>query len=823
MTTAATTPGTTAELLTLFRKSGLYDEKVFRQHFFNDDDLPADPRECAATLVKAELLTNFQAKQLLSGRHRGFTLGTYRILEPIGQGGMGVVFLGEHTSLKRRVAIKVLPAEKAKDKLSLERFYREARAAAALQHPNIVGLYDVSQGGGVHFLAMEYVEGTDLQALMAKTGPLHHAQAASYIAQAAAGLQHAHSKGIVHRDLKPANLILAKDGTIKLLDLGLARSLSNEADALTGLLGDGEVAGTADYIAPEQALGMPSDERGDIYSLVATLYALVAGHPPFTGSTTQKLMQHQLKEPPSLTKKLTGRVPPALAAVVMKMMEKKPADRYQTPEDVIDALGPWLPAPATGSVVGEPQTPARTKTVRPRRVNSAAATDAAEPKPGVPKWAWAAAGGVLMVTLAVAVAWLATGDSKPAPGDAKSGASYAAAPPGAPTPATTPPAGATQPPPAAAAPAAPKPAPKPTPPAPAREFPRKPLAAEPGDAKFVRVSLDGVVNVSSDRLLFHTVFKDSLILTDWSDRRVEGVPFRLTPPQGDEPNVLEFYGKRGLANDLPKAVTVPVGTAAAQLHFLSGVSAWGFPCDNAGALGDLVLTVVIHYEGGRTEDHRWENGVHFCDYIGNHDVPQSKHAITFAERRTVRYLTIAPASDAVIREVEFVRNAEDESVPILLAMTVEKRAGGKGNAPPAKPEAPAAAEPSSLIPLELPADAKQPAAVLKVPAGPVTVKGVTLPRRGDAPGLVLAPAGTASVNCFVAVKSVHVLGGGGPLKVRLQYAGGQTEDHEWTPDAAATAQLFTLNPRRAGVVQVIAFENAGAAAVQVVAVAVETA
>ena len=366
MSTVAT-PATSVELLVLFRKSGLYDEKPFREHFPYDDELPPDARECATALIRAGFLTNFQAKQLLAGRHRGFTLGTYRILEPIGQGGMGVVFLGEHTTLKRRVAIKVLPAEKAKDKLSLERFYREARAAAALSHPNIVGLYDVSQGGGVHFLAMEYVEGTDLQALMAKTGPLHYAQAASYVAQAAAGLQHAHGKGIVHRDIKPANLILAKDGVIKLLDLGLARSLANEADALTGRLGDGEVAGTADYIAPEQALGQPSDARADIYSLGATLYALVAGHPPFTGSTTQKLMQHQLKEPPSLTKKLAGRVPPALAEVVVKMMAKRPADRYQTPEDVIDALGPWLPAPTTGNVVGDPLTPASTKTIRPSR------------------------------------------------------------------------------------------------------------------------------------------------------------------------------------------------------------------------------------------------------------------------------------------------------------------------------------------------------------------------------------------------------------------------------------------------------------------------
>ena len=519
MSTVAT-PATSVELLVLFRKSGLYDEKPFREHFPYDDELPPDARECATVLIRAGFLTNFQAKQLLAGRHRGFTLGTYRILEPIGQGGMGVVFLGEHTTLKRRVAIKVLPAEKAKDKLSLERFYREARAAAALSHPNIVGLYDVSQGGGVHFLAMEYVEGTDLQALMAKTGPLHHAQAASYVAQAAAGLQHAHGKGIVHRDIKPANLILAKDGVIKLLDLGLARSLANEADALTGRLGDGEVAGTADYIAPEQALGQPSDARADIYSLGATLYALVAGHPPFTGSTTQKLMQHQLKEPPSLTKKLAGRVPPALAEVVVKMMAKRPADRYQTPEDVIDALGPWLPAPTTGNVVGDPLTPASTKTIRPRRRPRPSGPSDDDAR-GMPKWVWGAAGGAAALLFALTAAYFLSGDSKP---------KIAVGP----NPAQNPVAAVNAPPP----PPAPVLAPKPAGP---RAITRKPLAAEAGDERFVKVSLDRVVNVTTNRLKFDPNTKDAMILADWSDRRIEGVPFRLMPPQGDDPNIVENY------------------------------------------------------------------------------------------------------------------------------------------------------------------------------------------------------------------------------------------------------------------------------------------
>src|SRR5262249_7997242 len=159
-----------------------------------------------------------------------------------------------------RVAVKVLAADKVADRLAVERFYREGRAAAALDHPNIVRLYDISQGAGVHYLAMEYVEGKDLETLTRRLGQIHYAQAVHYAAQAPAGLQHAHERGFAHRDIKPANLILAKDGTLKILDMGLARSFERTADNLTGPLGeDGDAVGTADYVSPEQALGQPVD------------------------------------------------------------------------------------------------------------------------------------------------------------------------------------------------------------------------------------------------------------------------------------------------------------------------------------------------------------------------------------------------------------------------------------------------------------------------------------------------------------------------------------------------------------------------------------
>jgi eukaryotic-like serine/threonine-protein kinase len=346
-------PSTTTEFLVLLRKSGLVDEATFADMFPDEADLPDDPRTCAAGLVARGMLTRYQAKMLLAGKSRGFLVGQYVIQTPIGQGGMGIVYLARHASLDRQVALKVLSNDRAQDKLHFDRFQREARAAAALDHENIVRLHDISQGAGVHFLVMEYVDGTNIHDMITKTGALHYAQAVQYIAQAAAGLHHAHEKGFVHRDVKPANMMVTKSGTLKLLDLGLARSLTNEEDNLTGLHGNDDITGTPDFISPEQLLGDQSDARTDVYSLGATLFALIAGHPPFAGTTTQKLAQHQSKDPEELRKKLRGKAPVELVDVIVKMMAKRKADRYQSMDAVIDALTPWLPAETTTNIVKE--------------------------------------------------------------------------------------------------------------------------------------------------------------------------------------------------------------------------------------------------------------------------------------------------------------------------------------------------------------------------------------------------------------------------------------------------------------------------------------
>ena len=346
-------PSSTNDLLELVRKSGIVRAELFDTHLREYPDLPTDAVQSAAALVKSGLLTRFQAKLLLTGRYRGFKLGPYVVKEQIGQGGMGAVYLAEHETLRRLVALKVLTLAKkdANSKLTVERFQREARAAAALDHPNIVRMHDVGKHADIHYLAMEYVEGQTLEQILTSGGPITPSRAVEYIAQAAAGLQHAYEKGFIHRDIKPANLMLAKDGTIKILDMGLARSFTDESDKLTEMLDKGAVVGTADFISPEQAMNAPNiDIRSDIYNLGATLFTLITGKSPFSGNTTQKLLQHQLKDAPSLMT-FDRTLPNGLAEVVGKMLQKKPERRYQTPAEVISALANWLPEHGAGRVM----------------------------------------------------------------------------------------------------------------------------------------------------------------------------------------------------------------------------------------------------------------------------------------------------------------------------------------------------------------------------------------------------------------------------------------------------------------------------------------
>jgi serine/threonine protein kinase len=343
------TPTTSEELVELMRKSGIIEEKLLTSYVENHQSrgsLPEDPRQFAEIMVQEGLLTGFQVKQFLLGRWKRFTIGKYKVLEEIGRGGMGSVFLCEHKFMRRRAAVKVLPAAKASDPSALERFYREARAVAALDHPNIVRAYDIDVEADLHFLVMEYVDGASLIDIVRKVGPISPVRVAHYVSQAALGLQHAHDTAcLVHRDIKPGNVIVDRTGVVKVLDLGLARFFKDEDDLLTKKY-DENVLGTADYLAPEQVLDSHGvDIRADVYSLGATAYFCLTGLTPFgEGTVAQKLIWHQTRKPKPILS-IRPDVPQKLVAVIEKMMAKSPEDRYQNPIDVVEALKPWTTVP----------------------------------------------------------------------------------------------------------------------------------------------------------------------------------------------------------------------------------------------------------------------------------------------------------------------------------------------------------------------------------------------------------------------------------------------------------------------------------------------
>ncbi len=301
-----------------------------------------NPHMVSEHLIDCGLLTQWQAEKLFEGRHKGFFLGKYKLLDHLGTGGMSTVYLAEHLLMNRRVAIKVLPKNRVEDTSYLARFHREARAAAALDDRNIVRAYDVDNEGSIHYLIMEYIEGRDLQVIVKQDGPLDYDVAADYIRQAALGLAHAHAVGLIHRDVKPANLLVDEQHVVKVLDLGLAK-FSDEGKASLTVAYDENVLGTADYLAPEQALDSHGvDARADIYSLGCTLYYLLTGHPPFPdGTLPQRIMMHQ-KEPAADIRKDRPDAPMDLLRICAKMMAKKPASRFQTAYDVAAIMTKWL-------------------------------------------------------------------------------------------------------------------------------------------------------------------------------------------------------------------------------------------------------------------------------------------------------------------------------------------------------------------------------------------------------------------------------------------------------------------------------------------------
>ncbi len=334
----------TPRFLELVKQSRLVEDDVLGKCLAQfGADLPDDPEVLAEALIQADRLTRWQADNLLNGKHKGFWLGSYRLLGKLGRGGMSTVYLAEHELMRRRAAIKVLPRRRVDDSSYLARFHREAQAAAALDHPNIVRVYDVAADGSVHYIAMEYIDGRDLQTLVAAEGRLDFDQAADYIGQTACGLQHAHDAGLIHRDVKPANCLANAKGVIKILDLGLAKFLEDKESTSLTVEHDENVLGTVDYLAPEQAIDSHTvDHRADIYSLGCTFYFLLTGHAPFPeGSLAQRLMKHQ-KSSPRPIQEVRPETPKQLLDICNKMMHKSPEKRYQSAREIAEVLGAWL-------------------------------------------------------------------------------------------------------------------------------------------------------------------------------------------------------------------------------------------------------------------------------------------------------------------------------------------------------------------------------------------------------------------------------------------------------------------------------------------------
>jgi eukaryotic-like serine/threonine-protein kinase len=279
--------------------------------------------------------SNLQRRSMMRNMpEQGQRLSTFLLMEPIGVGGMGAVFLAQDTALERPVALKILPPEQSADVEVVQRFYQEAKAAASLDHENIARVFAIGSDQSFHFIAFEYIEGVTLRRRVEQNGPIPVAEAINYSLQICNALIHAAERGVVHRDIKPSNIIITPHGRAKLVDMGLARRFER-GGADDGLTQSGMTLGTFDYISPEQARDPRDvDARSDLYSLGCTIFQMLTGRPPFPdGTFLQKLLQHQ-EEPAPDVRSSNAEVPAELATIILKLMAKERERRYQSPEQL---------------------------------------------------------------------------------------------------------------------------------------------------------------------------------------------------------------------------------------------------------------------------------------------------------------------------------------------------------------------------------------------------------------------------------------------------------------------------------------------------------
>jgi eukaryotic-like serine/threonine-protein kinase len=328
-----------ADLLLVLRRSRVLNEGKFEEVRGKvlRGEYPLDPSEMARLLVRDGVLTEYQARRLLSNRASGLIIGRYIVLDRIGSGSMGRVYKARHQMMEREVALKIIAPEIGNNERVVARFQREMKLVGMLDHPNVVRAFDADKDHGILYIAMEYVRGDSLGGRLRSRGPISAGDLVEYAAQAAAGLQHAHEKGIVHRDVKPSNLLIGTDGVVKVLDLGLGVLLEADENA-SFATADGIAVGTIDYMSPEQACGRDVDPRSDLFSLGCTMYHLLTGKLPFPGTAPVERLGARITGAHTPIRDIKPDVPSSLVKVMDILLANRPSDRYQTAGEAAEAL-----------------------------------------------------------------------------------------------------------------------------------------------------------------------------------------------------------------------------------------------------------------------------------------------------------------------------------------------------------------------------------------------------------------------------------------------------------------------------------------------------
>lgn len=336
-------PSSADDFLQVLAKSGLLTREQIASILKDLDRNHDDAKAAARAFVLSELLTVFQAKQLLKGRWRGLVINNYKLMYPVGAGGMGYVYAAQEEGSDWLVAVKVLADRCRNDAAMLTRIQLESEAGMRLKHPNILRTWSADRfddgHGEFHYVVMELVKGISLHELVCLQKPIPVGQACDIVRQAALGLQHSHDQGLIHRDVKPENLLVRSDGSVKILDFGLAMIDDNDEEFSMAMIMGQDRLGTADYVAPEQSINSYKvDHRADVYGLGCTLYYALAGQPPFPyDSIAVKIRCHREKRPKSVTE-FRDDVPESVIQILEKMMSKRPERRFSTMSQIATML-----------------------------------------------------------------------------------------------------------------------------------------------------------------------------------------------------------------------------------------------------------------------------------------------------------------------------------------------------------------------------------------------------------------------------------------------------------------------------------------------------